>query len=167
MPTDDPTWQELADRIHVDVRDIYRWRKEPDSPQDKDEIAWAAFASTRIRKGAAAVADAMGDDDEEPIVIGETFAEARTRREIAGADREEYNRDIAKIERDTLRGKLVTSKEAKAAAAEVRDAFLAVGKQLWGRTDQLLGDSLPASERQRIAQAMQQAWEALLSELSV
>ncbi len=109
----------------------------------------------------------MGDD--EPIVVEgtETYGQAHTRREVAAADREEFNRDIAKIERDTLRGKLVTSKEAKAAAAEVRDAFLAIGKQLWGRTDQLLGDSLPASERQRIAQAMAQAWDALLSELSV
>ncbi len=113
----------------------------------------------------------MEDGDNEPVVIaddeGESYQQAHTRREVAAADREEFNRDIAKIERDTLRGKLVTAKEAKSAAAEVRDAFLAVGKQLWSRTDQLLGDTLPASERQRIAQAQAQAWEALLSELSL
>lgn len=115
------------------------------------------------------------NDDDEPVVVSddlpkgkrnESYKEARTRRERAAADREEFNRDIAKIERDTLRGKLVTAKEAKAAAAEVRDAFLAVGKQLWSRADTLLGD-MPASEKQRIATAVRQAWEELLGEMSL
>ncbi len=108
--------------------------------------------------------------DGEPVVIvdanGEDYGQAHTRREVAAADREEFNRDIAKIERDKLRGTLVTTKEAKAAAAEVRDAFLAVGKQLWSRTDALLGD-LPASDKQRLAQAQAKAWGDLLGELSL
>ncbi len=113
------------------------------------------------------------DPDAEPVVIededddkAEDYQAAHTRRERAAADREEYHRDIAKIERDQLRGKLVTSKEAKAAAAAVRDAFMALGKQLWGRTDELLGD-LPASEKQRLAQAQGQAWTDLINKLSL
>lgn len=107
------------------------------------------------------------EDDEPVVVLGtETFTQARTRREIAAADREEYNRDIAKIERDERRGKLVTKREAIAAAAEVRDAFLALGKQLWPKTDSLLGD-LPASEKQRIASALDRAWQELLSGVKV
>ena len=110
----------------------------------------------------------LHEGDDEPLVVmgAESFTQARTRREIAAADREEYNRDIAKIDRDERRGKLVTAKEAKAAAAEVRDAFMAIGKQLWSRTDPLLGD-MPASEKQRIAQAQAQAWAALVTGLSV
>ncbi len=155
----DPTWQAFADKIHVDLRSLQRWRKEPGSPEGKDEAAWLVFASTRDRKGKSLIGD-----DEEPVILGETFAEARTRHQIASADREEYNRDIAKIERDLRRGALVTAKEAKASCAAVRDAFLAVGKQLWGRTDELLGD-MPASEKQRIAQAMATAWGDLLGGL--
>lgn len=109
-----------------------------------------------------------GEEDDEPIVVsdGESFAEARTRREVAAADKEEYNRDIAKIDRDERRGTLVTKKESEAAAAAVRDAFLAVGKQLWTRVDTTLSEDVNASDRRMFAQALDSAWMALLGEMS-
>ena len=99
--------------------------------------------------------------------LQESYAQAKTRMARASADREEFNRDIARINRDELRGTLVTKKEATAAAAEIRDAFIGLGKQLWPRVDASLPEGFPASQRQQMALALKGAWDALLSELSL
>lgn len=114
-------------------------------------------------------------DDEDPEAVDaeptgnldETYAQAKTRQARAAADREEFNRDIFRVQRDQLRGTLVTKKEATAAAAEVRDAFMGLGKQLWPRVDGALPDAFPASQRQQMALALKAAWDSLLSELSL
>lgn len=134
-----------------------------------------AFPSDLAPRPRITVDGGTGEDDDETETVDaeptgnleETYAQAKTRMARASADREEFNRDIARINRDELRGALVTRKEALAAAAEVRDAFVGLGKQLWPKVDVALPEGFPASQRQQMAVALKAAWDALLSDLSL
>lgn len=88
---------------------------------------------------------------------------AIAREELIGR---EVKNDRERIQRDQVRGTLVTKEEARAAAAAVRDAFMVAGKQLPGTVQKMIRDRVPNNFHGAIISAIDEAWEQILAELA-
>ncbi len=126
--------------------------------------------SVKTEKNAAGIKDALefelpGKSAYDPLFRNQPIrmrTDAILREQLIG---EEQKNEKLRIAIDQERAKLVTQEEATAAAAAVRDGFVALLKQVWPRLDNKLPEDIAASARQKIATALQDTQQELLAEL--
>lgn len=157
-----PTWDDVAVAVGKDVRQVHRWRKNPDAPIEPDPEAWRDWLSARagLKSAEKAAASGVANDAALPgecdyddlVRAGKlTYALAKVREQVIA---EKIANETKRIEQAKIRGALVTREEADRGCALVRDSLTQRYDRSLARALARLSDQLSPEIRAEIVKAL-------------